>query len=85
MKTYIRITVSIPNEFQKPINDAIQKYRYSSTSEFFRFLLRKWIENEEILKEKQRNKMHEAVRERTDLILKAIYSQSPQSPTQIDE
>lgn len=41
------INISLPQELTKVVEKEIKKGKYSSTSEFFRDLLRKWM-NEEL-------------------------------------
>jgi Arc/MetJ-type ribon-helix-helix transcriptional regulator len=38
------VNISVPEELKEVIEDEVKKNRYSTTSEFFRALLRMWIE-----------------------------------------
>lgn len=40
------INISLPKEFTRVIEKAVKKGKYASTSEFFRNLLRSWMEED---------------------------------------
>ena len=45
------INISLPNQLSLVVDRAVKKGKFASKSEFFRLLLRDWIEENEIVKE----------------------------------
>lgn len=49
------INISLPKELTKEVKKAVKKGRYASTSEFFRYLIRRWTQEEELYHEIQQS------------------------------